>query len=74
MEHPICAFSSSLKGIGAVPPRHREGICAIAPRDIHKALFQNAATLHVRQRAANDDALVIQVIGQAISTRATPHK
>ena len=67
MEHPICAFSSSLKGIDAVPPRHREGICAIAPRGIHKALFLNAATLHVRQRVANDDEPVIQVIGQAIS-------
>ena len=66
MEHPICAFSSSSKGIGAVPPRHREGIRAKAPHGIHKALFQNAATLHVRQRVANDDELVIQVIGQAI--------
>ena len=67
MEHPICAFSSSLKGIGAVPPRHREGIRAKAPRGIHKALFQNAEALRVRQRVANNDKLVIQVIGQAIS-------
>ena len=67
MEHPICACNFSLKGISAAPPRHREGLRAIAPRGIHKALFQNAATLHVRQRVANDDELVIQVIGQAIS-------
>ena len=58
MEHPICAFSSSSKGIGAVPPRHREEIRAKAPRDIHKALFQNAEVLRVRQRVADNDKLI----------------